>query len=335
MDWNNGYSATYYATVVDPVTWKDIERIDITGGSVDRVPTGLRHSASIDCNNYPDGIEQWIRVYLDAKQGSSNDHQALFTGLAICPEVQIDGKRVQKTLECYSVLKPADDIYLQRGWYAPSGASGGLIVRQLLAVCPAPIFVAEGSPLLLDSIIAESKETHLTMVEKILTAINWRLRIDGSGGVYVEPPSSDIVATFDPLSYDVVEPSIIVEADWYNCPNVYMAISDDMTGIAKDESEASPVSIPNRGREVWKVESNCRLSENESIAEYASRRLKEEQQVQKVASYNRRFAPDVFPESIIRLHYPEQGLDGLYMVASQNIALGYGAQTSEQVVEVL
>lgn len=334
MDWQSGYSATYYMTFVDPVTWRDTQRLEITGGSIDRMLSGLRQSASIACDSYPDNTERWIRVYLDAKQGSSNAHEPLFTGLAICPEVQIEGRRQNRDLECYSVLKPASDVYLQRGWYAAAYTSGALIISQLLASCPAPVVVADNSPLLAASIIAEGKETCLTMAEKILTAMNWQLRIEGNGTIHIEPKSTDILATFDPLSYDVVEPSISVESDWYACPNVFMAVSNDLTGIARDDSETSPVSIPNRGREVWMLESNSKLSANESIAEYAMRRLKEEQKIQRTASYDRRFYPDVYPGGRIRLHYPEQGLDGVFAVVSHSIELGYGARTSEQVMEV-
>ena len=55
MDWGKGYSATYYLTQVDPVTWRDIARIEITGGSINREKTGLIESADIDCTGYDDG----------------------------------------------------------------------------------------------------------------------------------------------------------------------------------------------------------------------------------------------------------------------------------------
>ena len=118
MDWGKGYSATYYLAQVDPVTWRDIARIEITGGSINREKTGLIESADIDCTGYDDG-ERWIRVYLDARQNGAAEHVPLFTGLATSPEDEIDGTRVENALQCYSVLKPADDVLLLRGWYAP------------------------------------------------------------------------------------------------------------------------------------------------------------------------------------------------------------------------
>ena len=124
-----------------------------------------------------------------------------------------------------------------------------------------------------------------------------------------------------------------VSADLYSCPNVYRATSGDVTGIARDEDPDSPLSIQNRGREVWKSESGVNLASNESVAQYARRMLKQAQQVRKSASYTRRYMPNVRPSDLIRMGYPAQGLTGVYVVQSQTIALEYGAATDEQIME--
>ena len=61
------------------------------------------------------------------------------------------------------------------------------------------------------------------------------------------------------------------------------------------------------------------------------RRLREEQRYEQVASYERRYLPDVRPGDLIRLKYPAQGLNGMFQVSSQKIELGHGARTSEEV----
>ena len=330
MDWTRGFTASYYAMTVDSATWRDLERIDITGGSVKREREGLRASADVDCLNY-DGGERWIRIYLDAKQDGDNAHVPLFTGLATSPEVTYEGRRMETELECYSVLKPAEDILLTRGWYAVAGSNGANVVRRLLSVTPAPVVVTPNSPTLSQAIIAEDGETHLSMIDKILTAINWRLRITGNGVISVEPEPIEEVASFDPLENDVIETTIKKSSDWYECPNVFMAIEDEAVAIARDESTSSPLSIPNRGREIWKQESGCDLANNETLAEYAKRMLRDSQKVELSAEYDRRFFPDVVPGDLIRLRYPEQSLDGLFVVENQDIEIGYGARTSEEV----
>ena len=53
------------------------------------------------------------------------------------------------------------------------------------------------------------------------------------------------------------------------------------------------------------------------------------------AEYDRRYMPGIVPGDLVRLHYPEQKLDGVFNVESQSIELGYGAKTSEQVSTVV
>lgn len=334
MEWSKGYTASNYMTQVDPTTWRDIGVIQLTGGSIKRERTGLRESADVGCRHYEGGIERWVRIYMDCKQDGKDAHIPLFTGLASSPKTDMEGKRIKTPLACYSVLKPADDIILRRGWYAPAGISGADTIRRLLTVTPAPVVVDDGAPALESPIIAEDDETNLSMIEKILTAINWRIRIEGDGTIHVCPQASGPVVTFDPVYNDMIETSISITEDWYSCPNVYMAVSGDMTGIARDDSADSPLSTLSRGREVWKMESSAKLADNESIAEYAMRQLKEAQKVKKAASYTRRYLPDVIPGDVVMLHYPEQDLDGLFTVTSQSISLGYSAETSEQVSSV-
>ena len=334
MDWSKGYSASFYVKEVDPVTWRDKGLINITGGMIKRTLTGLRNSASFNCQTDLGGIEKWIRIYMDTQQEGDYGHEALFTGIAASPKRSAYASRNERTPDCYSVLKPAADVLLTRGWYALAGASSGDILKSLLSVSPAPVVVAENAPALTTTIIAEDSETHLSMVDKILEAINWRIDIAGDGTINVLPYSINPVQTFDPTSFDVIEVPITIVEDWYSAPNVYMAISDDMTGIARDDRDDSPLSVQNRGREVWMKESGVTLSENETIAEYATRQLKAAQRVRKQASYDRRFMPHVRVGDVINLHYPAQGLDGLYLVSSQSVRLGYNARTSETAEEI-
>ena len=78
-------------------------------------------------------------------------------------------------------------------------------------------------------------------------------------------------------------------------------------------------------------ETSCDLSDSETIADYALRRLNEEQRRYMTASYSRRFDPDILPSDLVLLHYPRQKVDGLFRVTSQTISLTHGAATSEEV----
>lgn len=332
MDWTKGYSAEYYMTVVDPVTWRDTERIEITGGSIKHESTGLIESADVDCINYDQSKEKWIRIYLDARQNSGGERVALFTGLDSTPESEYNGALQMNQVQCYSVLKPAETVYLDLGWYAPVGFDGAQLVKQLLSVTPAPVVVEGEAPALKESIVAEQDESNLTMAEKILNAINWRYRIAGDGTITICPKPTEPTQRFDLLNYDVLQTKVNRSNDWYECPNVFRAIEDDMMAIAKDDDPDSMLSIPTRGREIWAQETNCDLNENETIAEYAYRRLKEEQAHSISVEYERRFVPDVFTGDIVDLYLPQQNVNGWHKIESQTIDLGK-SHVSEKVIE--
>ena len=334
MEWNEGFSSIYYCTLIDAVSWRDLTRFELTAGSVTKTTDSLMESADLSLTDLPAQGEAWIRVYLDARQNDTGAHEAVFTGLMSVPAVNWDGNRHSYNVECYSVLKPADDILLQRGWYAPAGSDGARLAAELLGVGAAPVEYEDTSPILNSSIIAEDGESNLSMAWKIIEAIGWRIRISGSGSIRICPKSSDPVATLDALENDCVELAVTDTRDMFSCPNVFRATYNELTAVARDEDPNSPLSTVSRGREVWKEEKNCALNSGESIGEYALRRLKEEQSPARTISYTRRYHPEILPGDAIRMHYPAQNVDGLFRVTEQQIDLGYGARTSEGAIEI-
>lgn len=330
MDWSKGFSAAYYAAIVDPYTWRDISRVEVTGGDISLSVDGLRGSADVDCVNYEQGRELWLRVWLNARQDDDTAHEALFTGLASSPTRAINGTLVENAVQLYSVLKPAEDVLLPLGWYAPEKTSGETLLRDLLSVTPAPVEFADNAPIITENIIAEANENRLTMVDKILEAMNWRLRITGDGVIHVLPKASTVTVMYDALDNDAVEPEIEVEHDWYSAPNVFRAVSGDNSETVYDESD-SILSVENRGREIWAQDTSCNLNDGESLNDYARRRLAEGQQTVEVAKYDRRFNPELLPGDLVRLNYPRQKLTGVYVIMTQSITLGYGGTTSEEV----
>lgn len=329
MDWSKGFSASYYMTIVDPITWRDTDRIETTGGSVSRRVSGLCQSADISCVEFPYETEQWVRVWMDATQDGSTVHEAIFTGLTGVSERSLNGTLSTIPLSCYSVLKPAQDIPMDKGSYYMTGTIGADAVRELFSVSPAPIVVEGVSPRLSQTIVAEGKETRLTMANKILTAINWRLRIDGDGTIRIGAWDDQEAAVFG-LRNDVITPKLRLKADWFRCPNVVRVTSGEQSVTVVDDSPSSSLSTVVRGREIWLTEDNVSLGSDEGLTQYAARRLREEQAYAYTVGYSRRFDPSVNVTDTVRLHYPEQGLMNRYTVTSQTIRLG-SAIISEEV----
>ena len=329
MDWSKGFSGAYYASEVDKRTWKDIDRFEITGGSIEFTDEGLRSSADIDCVRYDKGREIWVRIWMDARQEGDASHVALFTGLACAPDRDVNGNYETNKVKCYSVLQPCESVLLERGWYAPAGVSAETVMKDLLTTTPAPVEVIGTTPNLDDNIVAEEGENHLSMVEKILTAIGWRMQISGEGHIIISE-NADSESMIMSKDYDIIQTSFTESYDWYSAPNVFRAVTDTRTVTKKDESDG-PLSIESRGREIWMEETDCNLSDGESLEGYAERRLKEEQAVAREVSYTRRYVPDVMPSDIVRICYPKQGVDGKFYISSQGISLGQGAPVSEEV----
>lgn len=328
MNWESGYKAEFYACFIDPESWNDIERFEITDGSVDRSEDNLRQSASLTCTDYDEMSERWVRIYMDAVQSGNVTHNALFTGLATSPSRDISGTVIKRDLDCYSVLKPCEDILLQRGYYVPAGRNGALAIQELLSVTPAPVEIDGKAPSIADAIVAEDDETNLTMTEKVLDAINWRMQIQGDGTIVLSPVDTEPVAEFSPLALDIVETSLSVERDWFDCPNVFRATLNEMSATARDDDPDSALSTVNRGREIW-AQDEADLSDSETLAEYAARMLKEAQDVSETAKFTRRYLPNVNVGDYVRIDYPQ--LQGVFKVSSQSIELSYNGRTSEVV----
>lgn len=335
MDWSKGFSASYYMSIVDPVTWRDVGVIGIKGGEISRSDSELMESADVDCIKYSQDREIYVRLWLNTRQeGGGSSHTALFTGLATSPDRDIDGTRELNKVQCYSVLKPAKDILLQRGWYAPAGVSGALIAKDLLSVIPAPVKVEGEAPDLAQAVIAEDGESNLSMMWKVLNAINWRIRIEGDGTVVICSKADSISTLLDSTNFDIVEPQIQAEYDWYECPNVFRAVMDDISAVARDDDPDSPLSTVSRGREIWMEETDCDINVGETISEYAYRRLKEEQSVAMKVSYKRRFLPSIQAGDMIGLKFPAQKIVGTFLIESHTVELGHGARTSEDVRKI-
>lgn len=298
-----------YAAYVDPVTWRDRGRFEIMGGSVEAEPGTV--SATIDTTEIM--TESWVRLW--------DDSVPVFTGLATSPGQNLKGGLVTTKLECYSVLKPVDDILLPRGWYAPA-ANAGKILKQLLKT-PAPVEI-ETTPALETAIIAEESETNLSMVQKILEAINFRIRILGNGTIQILPKAVAESVTVSPTN-DVIEPEITIEHDLFDVPNIIRAVSDDVVAIARDDSDG-PLSVSGRGREIWREE-DVDLA-GESIAEAAQRLLKESQCSAKKIKYKRMYDPNILVGDRIRFSYAE--IQGLYEITSQSTELG--GNTTEEAI---
>lgn len=331
MDYSKGYKSAFYAVLIDPASWQETERVELMSGSVNNTATGLRQSASLKVRDFDRSREYWLRVYMDARQGEDIDHVPLFTGIVSAPKEDVEGPIATNDLACYSVLEPLDQPLLI-GYYIAKGMDAGKALRELLKLTPAPVDIPEDMPKLEDYIVAEDNETSLTLLDKVLDAINWRMYLAGDGTVTIRPKPTTAAAAFAAKGADVIESTFSKARDWFKAPNVYRVSSGSAVEVARDDNPASPLSTVSRGREVVETERDVTLGSNEGLKAYAERKLKEAQQIAETADYTRRFIPTVHVGDLVRINYDR--LQGTYEVLSQTINLTYNGQTQEQVERV-
>ena len=338
MDWNSGYSALYELQKVDPVSWLDAGALDFISGKVTRSVSNLIESANLQMTEQV--REGWIRVYLKARQSGDGVRVPVFTGLAMTPQRNLDGTRISYPTECYSVLKPADDTLTPRGYFVPAGAVGPQVVADLLSVGPAPVEYDTGGPELLEAIVTEDRDTNLSTAWKILDAIGWRIRISGDGSIRVCPTATESEAIYDSDENDAIEPTVTDSDDWYDCPNCMRVVSGDQYVEVRDDDPDSMLSVDARkaGRggtgEIWQQDTASAIGSNESLEEYAFRKLKEAQAHAREIKYYRRYNPDLTIGDIVTLHYPGVGLDGNFRILNQTLTLGHAVRTDEKVVAI-
>lgn len=335
MDWNRGFSALYELRQVDPISFMDVGSFLLIGGSISRSDSGLMESADLVLPEQTG--ECFLRIYLKARQGEDGERVPLFTGLASVPQRTLNGNKVQFKTACYSVLKPVDDVLVPRGFFVATGVKGAEAAADLLRTGPAPVTYDDTSPALTEAIVAEDKDSYLSMAQKVLDAIGWRIRIDGSGTVALVPKAEEVSAQFDDQENDSIEVNITDTSDWYSAPNCLRVTNGKDCVEVRDDDPESQLSTVSRQAmrggtgEIWSQESVSSLGETDTLQSYAERRLKELQGPARKISYNRRFRPDVTVGDKVRLHLPGHGIDDVFTITSQKIQLGYGARVSEEV----
>lgn len=108
-----------------------------------------------------------------------------------CFRLELDSTKVDygvttATAKGYSVLKPAAEEYLPNGSYVLAGTDGAAFAKTMLDACPGRVSVS-GIAAVSSSIVFGDETSKLEAAWNVLDALGWCMRIDGSGGVSIEP----------------------------------------------------------------------------------------------------------------------------------------------------
>ena len=330
MDWNQGHTATFRLYSVNQSTWGDGDEIEnLVSASVTKDnESSLIEDASISIDGEP--IKGYVRLVLEAKNTSGMAKVNLGTFLVTSPKRSINGVLTTIDLECYSVLKPADDKLLPPGWYFPEGGDPIAGASELLSNClKCPVEPAE-SDIRTDQVkVAESNETALSMAKYLLDDTDWFIYIDGRGCVSIKKKPDNIVKMFDAYENDVLMPNITDESDIFDIPNI-LRVTDSSGNYETiyNNDEQSDTSIEKLGWEKWSSE-QLSLDYGETLLGKGGERMEELSKTTRKINYSREFDPDVKLNDVALYMLPKQRIVGTFRIISQSLSIENGIKVSE------
>lgn len=330
MNWSQGYTSKWKLYSVDKETWGEKEEIEkfVSASITKDTDSSLIEDASISIDGEP--VNGYVRIVLEAKGTEGLARVDMGTFLVTSPKRSIKGTLSTIDLQCYSVLKPADDKLLPPGWYFPEGGDPIAGASTLLSESlQCPVDPTE-SDIKTDEIkVAESNETVLSMVKYLLTDTDYFIDINGKGRVTIKKKTDEIKATFDTKENDVLMPELSDESDIFDIPNV-LRVSDSnghyQTLVNNDEN--SETSVDKLGWEKWSAE-QLTLDADETLTSKGSERLEKLSKSTRKIDYTREFNPDINVNDMVAFVLPRQGILGSFRIISQSLTIGSGATVKE------
>lgn len=343
-NWLSTMQQTFEYYTVDPKTWKDAKKINtILSTTINRdLYTETLGSASITITESLG--ECYIRVYLVTIQNGIKERYPLGTFLVQTPSYSFDGKITNVTMDAYTPLLELKENLPPLGYAIPKGKnileSAYDIVREHAR---APVVRTEKSDTLYENFVSNVSDTWMSFVTDLTANAKCSLYLDEMGRILFSPEQNTStlqpVWTYDDSNSSILYPTLDIDHDMYGIPNVveviYSSGSTYFYGRAVNEDETSPISIPNRGREITHRVTNPDLMGNpsqEQVQDYAERLLREMSSLEYTITYTHAYCP-VRIGDCIRLNYSRAGMVGIKAkVISQSIRCEPGCPVTEKAV---
>lgn len=233
---------------------------------------------------------------------------------------------------------------------AAAGANIVTLVRALIeATGETTQAIVAGAKTVLAAMTWELGTSRLKIINDLLEAANYRsLWVDGAGQYRVEPwidpadrpPTYALLAPFTPGASSLMAPDWTRDADIYDVPNRYVAItagSGDtaaLTSVAENLDPASPFSYPSRGRWITRVLTNAEAASQADLDTIARRGLTSTTSVSGVLTVNHAFLPELHMDDVTRFVNPDAGLDALAEVTRLTVPFDPTALCRSEMREV-
>lgn len=268
MDWGAAELRTDYRyVIVDRSTWGEVGEItDITGGTITRkYLSELKEGASLD---YCDTAQllsignDYVRVYMDAADGTDSVSVALGTFMVSTPQQSVSDLGKSGTATCYSMLQIPHDEGLDGTLTIEAGTDLIAYAASLLRERGLNVDVQS------ESTATASTPAIFGTDENVLDVVSWCCEaagfasplIDGYGTIclqrYEEPAGKSPVRTYGEESR-VMFPTYTHELDTFDYPNKVVVVcstpDSTVTGTAVNDDPNHPYSTVSRGRTVTRT----------------------------------------------------------------------------------
>ena len=343
-DWTKTMQQTFEYYVVDPGSWRDIQKINtVISSSITRDST-LETLGSANITISESIGECYIRIYLITIQNGIREKHSLGTFLVQSPSFSFDGKIKNVTLDAYTPLLELKENPTPLGYSVLKDENiletAYRITREQVR---APVIKPQKDEVLNTNFVANINDTWITFIRDLIANADYSLDLDEMGRIFFAPKQDTMslqpIWTYDDSNSSILYPELSVDRDLYGIPNVVEVIysngNEYYYGKAVNDDVSSPISTINRGRQITHRESNPSLlgSPNQArIQEYAENLLKEMSSLEYTVTYTHGYCP-VRIGDCVRLNYRRAGLNGIKAkVISQNIKCESGCPVTEKAV---
>lgn len=342
MDWTKSMAQTFEYYEVDPISWREIRRIDtIVSSSIERnISNALISSA--DISSTEDFSECYIRIYLKVRQDGEEDRYSLGTFLIQTPSVSFDGKIRTNKLTAYSPLIELKDKMPPLGFTVMKQQIIMDVVNDLTAdnIRVPIVETSNNTDRLVDNFVADPNDTWLDYLSSLMSYGQYSFFLDEESRILFRKSQKYETLSpkwiFDTSNSSILVPSVSIERDLYGIPNVLEVTCNLSSGpfmvTIRNIDTDSPISIPTRGREVIKRISNPEIPGNptpDMVKEWAKDQMMSLNSLEYTVKYTHGYCP-VNIGDCVRLDYPEAGLDRVQaFVIAQSLDCSTSCQVSE------
>lgn len=346
VDWTKSMQQYFEYYTVDPGTWKDKEPLRcVKSATLEReTDSDTLGSASIEVTDTLG--ECYIRIYLITIQNGIREKHPLGTYLVQTPSKSFNGRVSSLQLDAYTPLLELKEKQPPIG-YAMFKRNNPNIMAEaydiVLDNVRAPVVKPISNEILRDDFVANINETWISFVKDLIAIAKYELGLDEYSRIIFTPiqnaNSMQAVWEYNDDNSSILMPEVTTKHDLYGIPNVVEVIYSNgrnfINIVEKNTDPNSPVSIPNRGREIIHRETNPAISGMPSEAQlriYAKELLKNLSTVEYTISYSHGYCP-VRVGDCVRLNYKRADLVGIKAkVISQSITCDTGCKVSEKAV---